>query len=238
MQGIIERLDWDSTFFGYEVGKTNIIDPEKFDFASFDTTKEHFKLIYVYSPKDINLNRFRLVDRKVVFMRSLMAKQEHSLPKDVTIQKLSSYKLSEKNYSCLFDLALESGIYSRFKIDENFVNNEYEKLYTEWIRTSISGKNAFEVIIALKGDELLGFVTLAKKDNLTAEIGLIAVSRSSRGLGLGKALINAAFNIFFDKNLQIIQVVTQKNNAPAMALYSSLNFKIEEITNIYHFWNL
>ena len=68
------------------------------------------------------------------------------------------YHLSQKLIITieLKDLALKSGVFSRFYLDENFNNNEYNKLYNIWIGKSITGEISFDIILA-KDINILGF---------------------------------------------------------------------------------
>lgn len=85
---------------------------------------------------------------------------------------------------------------------------------------------------------MLGFATLNRKNETLSEIGLIAVSKTSRGLGVGKKIINESIIKSKKAGFNEIQVVTQLDNIAAVSLYKSTNFKIKKVTNIYHFWNI
>ncbi len=126
-------------------------------------------------------------------------------------------------------------MYSRFKIDPYFRNNEFERLYTEWIEKSVERRLANEVLIYNEGDELLGFITLALREK-TGSIGLIAVDENQRGKAIGKKLIRAALAYFKDHKITTVEVVTQKANYAACRFYESCGFKIKSIVNIYHLW--
>ena len=227
----IERLNWDSSFFGYEVGKVEVNDGSSFDLDDFIKKTKDFKLIYVFSKQVVNLPHLIHVDRKVVLF------QDFTKNEGKNNALLKSFNAANYNFEELKELALESGIYSRFYIDENFKNQEYEKLYTRWIENAINDDSTFDIVIAVSNNSIIGFATLNMKDSLLADIGLVAVSKNSRGLGVGKQLIQEAILRSEKAGFKGIQVVTQMNNVAAMNLYQSANFKIKEITNIYHLWN-
>ena len=151
---------------------------------------------------------------------------------------ISSFNRNKHNINELKQLALESGIYSRFYIDSNFRSNEYQKLYLHWIENCINGNLAFDILVASDKNKMLGFTTVNKKSPDIANIGLVAVDSFSRGNGIGFNLINKTIIKAEQAGFRFIQVVTQLNNVPAIKLYEKTNFKIKEVINIYHYWNL
>ena len=228
---MIQRLDWDSDFFGYEVGKLEIVDIINFNFDVFKNEAKKFKLVCVFSNLELNVLNFELVDKKVVFHQEISQVAEM---KNVIIE---SFDKNKHDFNQLKRLALDSGIHSRFFIDKNFKNNEYLKLYSRWIENSVDRKMSFDVLVALNNEEIIGFTTLNKKSELLSDIGLVAVSELSRGLGVGKKIINESIRKAKNAGFKEIQVVTQLTNVAAVNLYKSTNFKEQKITNIYHFWN-
>jgi dTDP-4-amino-4,6-dideoxy-D-galactose acyltransferase len=229
----IQRLIWDSSFFGYEVGKVEVNNCSFFDLDDFIQKTKDFKLIYLFSKQVLNLPKIIEVDRKVVLS------QFCSEIKGENNTKLQSFNAEKHCFDELKKLALESGIYSRFYLDKNFKNQEYEKLYTRWIENAVNDDTALDIVIALNNsNSIIGFATLNQKNGLLADIGLVAVSKESRGIGVGKQLMEEVVLRSKQFGFEEIQVVTQMNNIAAMNLYQSTNFKIKEITNIYHIWNL
>jgi len=233
---IVEKLDWDSSFFGYEVGNIILTEDYLFDKTDFIRSTSKFKLVYLFSKKLIDFDSISLVDDKIVLSRDLSYFEINEKRNTVVIQTFNSKIHSVEEIQ---KLSLESGIYSRFYLDKNFKDNEYEKLYLSWINQSIGGRLAFAVLVAVNENKtILGFITINKKKEFIAEIGLIAVSNESRGKGVAKNLLKKSFEVVNELGYKKIQVVTQKNNLPAMNLYKSEGFKIIERTYVYHYWNL
>lgn len=228
----IERLEWDSSFFGYEVGKVVVDSQEIFKIEDCMEKIEQFKLLYVYSRDSIDLLKSNLVDRKVIFAQNCY----ETVKEEVNV--MQSFNSKKHNFEQLKELALESGRYSRFYVDKNFNNQEYERLYTRWIENAVNDDLTFDIILAVKNNFIIGFATLNKKNNVLGDIGLVAVSKESRGLGIGKQLMQEALARAQQAGFTEIQVVTQLDNLAAMNLYKSTKFKIKEIINIYHLWNL
>jgi dTDP-4-amino-4,6-dideoxy-D-galactose acyltransferase len=135
----------------------------------------------------------------------------------------------------LLDLTFQSGHFSRFKIDSNFKNNEFERLYTAWIEQSIAHKNADKVIGFSINNKVVGFISFVLKNNMF-DIGLIAVNEQHRSLKIGKQLLEYVFNYSVSKNVNFVTVTTQNNNQGALKFYLQNGFSIHKTTYIYHLW--
>lgn len=231
-------LEWDSHFFGYKIAgiKTSELGLTRLNIIIRELREKDFKLAYCFVDPDDktsndalkNVSGF-LADEKITY--SIRIGEENDFPGSNNIVPYDLKYTSEK----LISLALQSGLYSRFKIDPNFHNNEFERLYLEWIEKSTSKILANEVLIYKEGRQILGFITLALHNN-TGSIGLIAVDENQRGKAIGKKLIGAALIFFKDKKVTDVEVVTQKTNNIACRFYESCGFKIKNIVNIYHLW--
>ena len=227
----IVRLDWDSDFFGLEVGKLNYASDIVLDKELFQKKALKFNLVYVFSEHIITSNFLALVDIKVVF-KGKIEKTPYNI--NLNIQEFDA-KIHDLDQ--LVQLCLESGIHSRFRLDKNFVNNEYEKLYKHWLNKSLSKELAFKTLVYFENNEVLGFVTIGVKELDTSEIGLIAVDKKARGRSIASDLISAVNEISLNLSFKYIQVVTQKNNIPAVNLYTKSGFDELSSTYIYHYWN-
>lgn len=227
---MIKQLEWDTDFFGYKVGHA-IIGSDDININD-ELLKEanNFKLVYLISDKEIKteIEKLYLVDIKTTLVKEPLIKEK--------CIELKIVENTEGNEEQLKNLALQSGIYSRFKKDSNFKNNEFEKLYLKWITDSINKKIADTVLIYVENDVCKGFITLKYKENY-AEIGLIAIEEHSRGKGIGLSLLCTVNNLTKDKGLTGIHVTTQFENIPAMKLYKKAGYKIVSKKYVYHLWN-
>lgn len=218
---MITPLPFDSALFGYSVGKCTVA--EDWDETFFLKQAMDYRLVYIFSKKSIQTlsSGFLPADIKLTFEKNL------SLPnrKESEIRAYLGAMTEE-----LMSLALESGIFSRFKTDPGFRNGEYEKLYRLWIKSALERQ---EVLVA--GD-FAGFVTCQNSDN-GSSIGLIAVDRSQRGFGWGKRLVKAAENVAIKNGALSLKIGTQEANVTAVALYQGLGYQLIERTYVYHWWN-
>jgi dTDP-4-amino-4,6-dideoxy-D-galactose acyltransferase len=226
----IIHLKWDTDFFGYNVGKVLLED----NCLNEEILRNNdYRLLYIYSnvalEKEVLLkyNLF-LADEKTDLITHVS---------DLTFDKSVNESIKEllsvdKN---LLDLTFQSGHYSRFKIDPNFKNNEFEKLYTTWIEQSLNHTLAEKVFGFLVDNKSVGFITIAFKNN-AYDIGLIAVDSVYRSMKIGKQLLEYVFNYALSKKVNTITVTTQMQNQGALNFYLKNGFSVNRSTFIYHLW--
>jgi dTDP-4-amino-4,6-dideoxy-D-galactose acyltransferase len=238
MNNIYEILEWDSNFFGFTVCRINEPNLSNDELAEILKLLSSLQIDLVYYSKEKELTslnsisayyEIKLVDKKTTF-----AKKLNSTSVFKQNSAISEYKgnYPEKK---LLELAIESGVYSRFNVDEKIGKEKYQELYSLWIINSVSKLLAKEVLVFRTANEISGFVTLGEK-NERADIGIIAVDSFYRGKGIGKSLMFSAEKWFIDENYNSIQVVTQGENIPACRLYESCGYNIENVEYFYHIW--
>lgn len=229
---IIKKLDWDTDFFGYETGMVKVDEAKNFDFEWFKINSNLYKLIYIYSDEKLNHDGLNLVDTKVTFHKEGIIYGESGS------EHLYFYNKDKDDFGSLEALALSSGILSRFNLDVNFKNNEYENLYKKWIYNEVYNKGSLGVIVYKENKNILGFTSLREIDKQLCDISLVAVDSRFRGRKIGTKLINFTIKQAYNKNYKNIQVVTQLNNKPAINLYLKCGFKLDKTQFVYHYWNL
>lgn len=236
MPGFYKNLKWDSELFGYKVAciKNHEINDQDYNKKIKLLKKKKYKLIYWFvdpndsiSNKTALSNGLILIDEKVTFHKKLVP--INIIEKDIT-------EYCKKNpTSSLINLSFQSGIFSRFNIDNNFKNNEFEKLYTVWIEKSVKKEKAKKVFVHYKNGIVDGLITVFIKNGI-GEIGLLAVDSNSRGKAIGTKLLDKANYYFFKYNCKDVLVVTQLRNKQACNFYLKNGFSVKEIINIYHIW--
>lgn len=241
MEEAVKILNWDSQFFGYKIASLRVFNlkKDKIELITRELKIQGVKLVYFFvDPSDelsaISLNKASglLVDKKVTYIIKLTedAKDYHE---DMFVIPYQSSIASEK----LKSLALQSGLYSRFRVDPNFRNNEFEKLYLEWIEKSIRKEIAKKVLIYREdqNSDEKGLITLGITGD-SGSIGLLAVDQDYRGKSIGRKLVQAAFKYFEENKVKTVEVVTQAENKGACNFYESMGFAIKNTVNIYHLW--
>ncbi|WP_298548063.1 GNAT family N-acetyltransferase [uncultured Aquimarina sp.] len=219
----VKRLNWDSNFFKIEVGQIHLKNQK---ISSID--EKDFDLIYIHSNTLIEDKESICYDKKITFSKVVSAHQ-----KKITHSLIKKHTGLLKN--SLLKLALDSGEYSRFKTDPK-LSPYFIRLYTLWIQNSLNGSIADHVFIYEKDNEILGFVTLRKKDGFH-QIGLIATSSSHRGLGIGSLLLQKVDNVVLSEGGSEVRVVTQLDNQLACNFYKKNDYKEYNKEYIYHLWS-
>lgn len=222
---MIKELFWDSDFFNLKIGELET-DSETI------TENNSFELLYIknksgFKPEIQGFeNNFSEV--KVVFGKHL---------NNVTNEEGSIKSFNETDFSIddLYELAYESGKYSRFLLDTNFGTDNFKKLYKIWVDNSLNKKFADAVLVFLKDTEIAGFVTYKSQVDF-AQIGLIAVSPKFQGQGIGKKLLQFVENLLIERNIFELKIPTQLENEAACNFYKKLGYQIIETTHIMHYW--
>lgn len=232
----IEPLRWDSEFFEINIWSGSVKDMHLSDFLHLNEfcVKKGIRLVYLF-PKDESSVQFLvskfvpLVDQKVIF-RNTNFNTQRSVSHNV--HKYMEYD----QYGTMCNLALSSGIYSRFKIDNQFKSGDFEKFYIEWIDRSIERKIADDVLVWKDHMGIIkGFVSY-KIDKGTLIIGLISVDQDIQGAGIGSSLLNVIKKIALENKVNEINVATQLNNITACNFYKKNNFEVKLIQPIFHLW--
>jgi ribosomal protein S18 acetylase RimI-like enzyme len=228
------HLDFDSSLFGYKVGAASFADIDNEELRLFynQIKEEQYRLFYCY-PKDeksaILLNTFgaKAVDHKCIYLKEKLISQ--------TTNKLIKSYSKTKDHNFLSQLVLQSGVFSRFRIDTNFHNKEFEKLYSKWIEKSINKEIVDDIIVFLDNQVELGFLSYRIKDNI-CDLSLIAVDKSIRNKGIGRNLVKQLENICIQVGVDKIKVTTQLNNRAACCFYETNGFRLILVETVYHLW--
>jgi len=224
----VKPLSWDSAFFNLKIGE---LQPKQ----NTDPIHNHedFDLIYVKSSEEISLTlskySCKYSEVKVVFEKNDIVHNLDPLPHIFNVFE-TKFKLDE-----LYQLAFESGRYSRFALDPRFSTAHFEKLYTAWIDNSINKTFADGFLVYQVNEEIRGFVTYQIKDD-RGVIGLIATSPKHQGQGIGTQLINGVESQLATNGISTLQIPTQLKNEGACNFYKKLGYSPVETTYLKHYW--
>lgn len=226
---IAQRLEWDSNFFDLEVGKWEGCDEGSIDQSNFDT----FQLLYQFSDTPCNISIAGFTEShaevKVNFKKDKLASQKTAFG---DIRSVMGLALDRK---LLYNLAYESGKYSRFKLDPKISDERFKALYRLWIDNSITGQFSDGFLVKAIEDTPAGLVTYKFSQN-KATIGLIAVSPRLQGKGIGSELLAAVEKYVFDAGMESLVIPTQKSNEMACKFYEINGYSLSESKHIKHFW--
>lgn len=240
MESKFKILQWDSEFFGFGVAK---IVPSQLNSTELDDVIKKLRsnqITLSYWASDPEDHESQIVaktaglflaDKKVTYSRKISSGDMSGIMFDRKIEQYIDNQLNDE----LLSLALQSGIFSRFRVDKKIPEAKYEQLYKLWIEKSISKEIAESVLVTKISDKIVGMVTVGCKND-RGDIGLIAVNESARGMKIGEMLVNAALHWSAKKGHNTAQVVTQGVNRAACNLYEKCGYHVEKTENIYHIW--
>jgi len=235
MKQEILKLEWDSEFFNFNVGKINQSILSQNDLKSIAELMflGNFKLAYYSSKHELNIENntsleIKFVDKKTTFVKKVNPKLKAHASIFTYNEKIPTDKLVK--------LAIQSGVYSRFNVDTKIGRDKFEELYRIWVTKSVEREIAKDVIVYVHDNETAGYLTIGEKNN-RADLGMGSVDSQYRGMGFGRVLFENAEKRAFDLGYTQIQIVTQGNNIPACQLYESIGYTIESIDYFYHIWN-
>jgi len=179
----------------------------------------------------------RLVDWKVTYeaeFKAVTTKPMAVSSASLTVCEYPQGPASDQ----LLALGIAAGVHSRFRTDPGIRGDAAERLFSIWTERSARRELADMVLVAKaeRADkELLGMVTIRQRAEV-GSIGLAAVHPSARGKGIGKALLNAAHAWMVARHIVRAEVVTQRDNRTACALYEKCGYSVRSAGPYYHFW--
>ncbi|UFS70428.1 ribosomal protein S18-alanine N-acetyltransferase [Geomonas sp. RF6] len=88
-------------------------------------------------------------------------------------------------------------------------------------------------VVAVAGAEVVGYLCL-KVVLDEAEILDVAVNRSARGRGIGRALVQSALSFCRERGASFLFLEVRAGNAPAQALYRAMGFSESGIRKRYY----
>lgn len=234
MLNTVKYLDWDSNFFSMKIASISMDVWDK-DFLWYNIEKlrlENVDLVYLFLNDDQCSLPIPHLSGKCLLAD---VKRIYVFQDIVDASVGSNIELFSGCPSELYDLAIQAGTDSRYRLDPNFKDGDFERLYRTWVDNSLNGSVADYVIVYNNKSNLkAGFVTLQNKGDYMS-IGLIATDKSCRRLGVGTSLLNAAKRYAFVEHLPL-KVATQAHNQSACLFYEKNGFVQQTQSLIYHIW--
>jgi dTDP-4-amino-4,6-dideoxy-D-galactose acyltransferase len=238
----IERLNWDSEFFGREIGKVTINNEMDFTPSSFrdQAIAENYDLIYVFkflkmlSSKDCLMADLELVDIQITMSMQFEKEKYLSFPYDLRTE------LTETEKEECYKIAEQTSLVSRFYSEKTIGPIKTTELYKKWIDNTLN-KSFLDGLFIEKRLDLVTGIHLIKTDSING-IGycsLIGVNSNYKRHGLGKCLWNQSFGYWAnEKEISHCLVPFSIQNTQSFNFHLKMGFnKVEEIKYIYHFRN-
>ncbi len=228
----IRSLQWDSDFFGLRIGRADILTKDDaFSLAArHDELMQQFDLLYVFDSNNIGFvaKGARLVDEKILYSKPCEPRKQ--------FPEISFYQASHPSAD-LYRLALVSGGYSRFKLDERLPKGSYERLYTRWIEKACPKDGTNKQIFISRDPQgaTKGMITIDHQGEL-GHIGLVAVDLDAQHHGIGGKIMSTLDGYLYSLGIKTLEVPTQKANSDACRWYEKNGFVAQSRIPIYHWW--
>jgi dTDP-4-amino-4,6-dideoxy-D-galactose acyltransferase len=223
-------LAWDSDFFLKKIFRIDIRKNHDVDLINEVFNSLDCDLLYVFSEYDLKLKlspTFFLADKKILFSKKI--------DKNLTLLQNSEITSVSKSSKKIYELAILSGIYSRFKLDP-FLSNKFEQLYKLWLDKSITKEMASEVFVYFYNDIEIGLITVKKTENI-AIVGLLAVDPLYASKKIGTSLMHSVENWCINNGVDEIHVATQIDNIKACNFYRKNGYITKQVDYIYHYYS-
>ena len=239
----LESLDWESRNFGFPVARLNARDLSGGCLRTeLDTARcANVELVVATTGSDASISQElldefagTLTDRKATFARPLSSAGEAGGSIASHSESVVSYDQGGVSPE-LLQLAVSSGVYSRFAVDPRFPRAKFQQMYRIWIECSVRCELADVVLVAPSSGTLDGFITAALSGT-TGRIGLIAVAERHARPRTGKKTCRPGASSAASARRGDTQVVTQLANSPACSLYRSCGYSLASVEHYYHFW--
>lgn len=229
----VQRLEWDSTFFGLECGRLNLTD---------NVTEEEIKNIKDQIKDYTFVSIWNCNNRHK--NNQWIGKETNAFLADVNIQFFKKINTGKKDKSVIisnhypFDqevLSIAENAYSHSKFikDKKLKERGGERVYTEWIKNAFEKEDKYFLI--LKEKETAGYILFLMTQD-EAVIELIATNECYRGQGIGRRMIQALEKFLVDHQIEKLNVGTQLDNIGAVNFYHHCGFDEVARHSVWHWW--
>lgn len=233
---MIQRLDWDSRFFGVSVGRLELCLGDGVSSSTMEDLilRSDYDLIYVFLPvsegrmAELEKPRSALVSLggRCVDLKTFYRKKVADFAcaeREAVLAKASSDRLLK--------LAYASGWCSRFSQDER-LRPFQEQMYGLWLEREFKEGRVF---VHPSAENPLGLATVTLQNGV-GRIGLVAVDADSCGKGIGTMLLEDVEAWLRKAGAGECSVVTQGMNIAACRLYEKSGFTQERQIEVWHVW--
>jgi dTDP-4-amino-4,6-dideoxy-D-galactose acyltransferase len=233
-------LTWDSDFFQMRIARLDGCKLGASEIGEIDTWCRNEKVDCLYFLADANcsetstnaeLGNFEFKDTRMTYEWKSSLGARGIDPRIGT--NVSFRRFTESDLDSLVRIARTAHNDSRFYFDQRFSASDCSKLYEAWIRKACVEDY---VIVGTLDSIPSGYVTCKITGANSASIGLAAVDREKHGVGIGRAMMDAALAWFSNEGLTNVSVVTQGRNVAAHRFYQSAGFLTRKTENWYHKW--
>jgi GNAT superfamily N-acetyltransferase len=229
------RKEWDSAFFGFPVGTVSLpqdVCLHDLRHAMSEWVEDGYELIYVFSDEPLarGVREALAAGGAQAFGTRVVYRKEYG--SRTVVDDKHHLHIAATKTPALENLAYESGLHSRFMLDER-LRPSFKRLYGIWLDKEIA---TGQVFVFPSGESPVGMATISLNAAGEAHIGLVAVDAARRGEGVASRLLADIDAWLCRKGVPSCEVVTQGANTAARALYEKAGFRQVSETTVWHLW--
>lgn len=218
MQLGFELNQWESNFFARPIWRAECLTN-----STLPTQPIPEGLLQIKVPSNelnkitfIQQQGFQFVEGEVDFCLDLIECKYSSFYAQIAV---------EEDISALEALFSNAFLQSRFR-SPYFSEQENQRFYRTWIANAVRAEfDDVCLVIRNEQGDISGGISLRLVEN-SVRVGLLAVSQTERGKGVGRKLLESAINWALKKQCHTLYVATQISNLNAIRLYESMGAKI------------
>ena len=239
--GLVCIQPWDSSHFGLRIARAI---PRRLDQAAFsrleaDCVNQGIDCLYFLADAadqatiaTLQAGCFDLADIRLTLDNRVRRLVE------LTAASEFRFRLGRKSdLEALLPIAGASYMLSRFYTDMRFGSDKASLMYQVWLTNSLTAGYADAVIVAEFAERPVGFVTChLHKPHGEANLGLVGVAESVRGMGCMSGMLHFAGQWLSDRGIGQVNVVTQGKNIPAQRAYQRCGFVSRSVELWFHKW--
>lgn len=234
------KLDWDSVFFGLNVGYVQcrrltprieekirgFLKAERMDFVEYLCDSQDRK-----SMLTAEHSGYSLVDIRVTFGIDLQKLRTDTGKSGNMLRRAVPEDIPQ-----LRSIAHDAYRDSRYYADGNFLKEKLVEFYENWIEKAVLGTFDDYAYVLNDNDRITGFCTIKKEKEFFARLSLVGVESRMRGKGVGMQMIPAVLEDLRKNGIRYVSTVTQGRNYAAQRLYQKCGFLTAKMELWYHKW--
>jgi dTDP-4-amino-4,6-dideoxy-D-galactose acyltransferase len=235
-----QRLEWDSEFFGFPVGRLDGNDLGSMPTQEFVSWCESQRMRCVYcligcgdlvAVRKVLALGFDYVDVRITLEAENLEPANPAFSGPFVVRHCQ-----EVDLPFIKEIAARSHFSTRFFADRRFPAHLSAEMYEIWIEKAYADRTGI-LFVAEVGGYIAGYIACRKVDSSEGQIDLLAVGKESQGLGIGRALIAAGARWFCENGIVDSRVITQGRNDPALRLYQSCGYRVISSELWFHWWS-
>lgn len=232
----LERLAWDSEFFGFGVGRVTAarLTPEEAAGCARVARELGLRCLYFLAGPD-DPATWRAAIGAGFDPIDVRVELDRDLAKTTPPPSASSARATTADIPDLLELAHGSFRQSRFFRDGRFPPGKAEELFSTWVRSGIEGPDRFALLHRVSG-KIAGFVSARMASPDAGRIELVAVSPAFQGKGVGARLLDETAAELAARGARSAVVVTQGSQTAAVRLYERAGFRARSVGLWFHGW--